>query len=173
MLGTNNTFSSTVRQNKAEAAISHNLYAYTLHTGFESSWKRHKRTGPQLGLCLAVSRNAWSLQAAKLQKQTEKLNKHLKIAYQKAADSEAAHATTVAQHLKKLEDKQVCDQNWGICKLQRQADALYCLYVLSACCDSHVMLVGGMVHGLSRWHASRRKGVQEQQAMPNAMISCI
>ncbi len=58
-----------------------------------------------------MSQNAESLQAAKLQKQTEKLNKHLKIAYQKAADSEAVHATTAAQHLKKLEDKQVCDQH--------------------------------------------------------------
>lgn len=51
------------------------------------------------------------MQAAKLQKQTAKLNKHLKIAYQKAADSEVAHATTVSQHLRKLEDKEVCDQH--------------------------------------------------------------
>lgn len=113
-----------------------------------------------------MSRNAWSLQAVKLQKQTEKLNKHLKIAYQRAADSEAEHATTVAHHLKKLEDKQVRDQQWCICKLQRQADALYCLCVLSACCGSCVMLVGDMVHGLSRWCEIRQKGLHEQQAQP-------
>ncbi len=162
MLGTNNTFSSTVRQSKAEAAISHQFVCIYIAYKALIQLERKERTGPQLGPCLAVSRNAWSLQAAKLQKQTEKLNKHLKIAYQKAADSEVA--TTVAQHLKKLEDKQVCDQHWGICKLQRQADVLYCLYILIACCDSRVMLVGGVVHGLSRWHESRQKGVHEQQA---------
>ncbi len=49
-----------------------------------------------------------SLQAAKLHKQSDKLTRHLKAAQQKAADAEVAYATSVAQHLKKLEDKEVC-----------------------------------------------------------------
>ena len=47
------------------------------------------------------------LQASKLQKQAEKLNKHLKTAHETAAEAEVVHASTVAQHVKKLEDKEV------------------------------------------------------------------
>lgn len=47
------------------------------------------------------------LQASKLQKQAEKLNKQLKTAHQTAAEAEVVHARAVAQHVKKLEDKEV------------------------------------------------------------------
>ena len=47
------------------------------------------------------------MQASKLQKQAEKLNRHLKVAHQTAAEAEVVHANTVAQHVKQLEDKEV------------------------------------------------------------------
>ena len=48
------------------------------------------------------------VQAAKLQKYSDKLSRHFKAAQQKAAEAEAVHATATAHHLKKLEDKEVC-----------------------------------------------------------------
>ncbi|KAA6417193.1 MAG: hypothetical protein FRX49_12830 [Trebouxia sp. A1-2] len=90
------------------------------------------------------------LQAVKLQKQTEKLNKHLKIAYQKAADSEAAHATTVSQHLKKLEDKQKEVGQW---QWQEQVQVLQ--------------------ERLSRVHIAHQEAEEEEQVLQQLKLACM
>ncbi|DBA69844.1 TPA: hypothetical protein ACH3X2_012558 [Trebouxia sp. C0005] len=88
--------------------------------------------------------------AVKLQKQTEKLNKHLKIAYQKAADSEAAHATTVSQHLKKLEDKQKEVGQW---QWQEQVQVLQ--------------------ERLSRVHIAHQEAEEEEQVLQQLKLACM
>ncbi|DBA77071.1 TPA: hypothetical protein ACH3X1_009658 [Trebouxia sp. C0004] len=87
-------------------------------------------------------------EAAKLQKQTEKLNKHLKIAYQKAADNEVAHASTVAQQLKKLEDKQKEVGQW-----QQQVQVLQ--------------------ERLDRVHIAHQQAEEEEQVLQQLKLACM
>ena len=47
------------------------------------------------------------VQAAELQKLSEKLEQQLKLANDQIAHSESDHASSVAQHIKRLEDKEV------------------------------------------------------------------
>ena len=90
------------------------------------------------------------LQAAELQKLSETLEQQLKVANDQIAHSESTHASSVAQHIKRLEDKEVrpCQQGHPLRVCHYLAAETCC--VVQQCCQG-LLHHAAKVARLTQW----------------------